>query len=398
MTYKPTLKMKFYFYQERLTHFSPMLTLSINPITKGYTMSGNIFGQIFKLVSFGESHGQAIGGVICGSPPNCDINIEEIQSNLNKRKPGSSPFVTPRLEDDKINILSGIYNGKTLGTPIAFIIPNHNQKSSDYNEYKNIFRPGHADYTYFKKYGFWDHRGGGRASARETAIRVAAGSIAQQILSHIIEPSPIIRSCITRIGPIAIKNINQKIDWQFVQSNEFNCPCPETLPLMIEYINTLKNEGKSAGANILLEVSNVPAGIGNPVFDKIDAILAQALMSINAVKTVAIGDTFDIASQEIGYDEMETQNEKIIFHSNHSGGILGGITSGQDIRAIIGFKPTSSTLQPRKTTNTDGDNITIQIKGRHDPCVALRACPIVNAMAALTLLDQYLVFRGQCGK
>jgi chorismate synthase len=357
-------------------------------------MPGNQFGQALVLTSWGESHGTAIGGVLDGIPPGIQLNTSLIQQALNRRRPGQSIHVTPRLESDEIEILSGLYDGKTLGTPLSFMIKNSNHDSAAYDSYKNIFRPGHADYGYWKKYQHYDHRGGGRASARETAVRVAAGAIAQQVLTTILDVAPLVRAALVQLGTCTISYDHW--DWQEREKNPFFCPDAQAVPVWETYLTKVKDQGRSVGAIIEVCVQNIPAGLGEPVYDKLDADLAKALMSINAVKGVEIGDGFACVSASQGYDEMGNDDE--LFLSNRAGGIIGGISTGQDIICRLALKPTSSTRQPRQTITKDGHVVTTEIHGRHDPCVGIRAVPIAEAMVNLVLADHLLRWRGQCGE
>jgi chorismate synthase len=360
-------------------------------------MSGNTFGSLLRLTTFGESHGPSIGGILDGVPPNMPLDSAAIQQALDKRRPGASAHVTQRTETDTLEILSGVFEGKTLGTPIAFQIRNSDQRSGDYDALKDVFRPGHGDYTYHMKYGHRDHRGGGRASARETAARVAAGAVALQILEHTLGHSVTIRACVTQLGALKTPIPIDAFDWDLVRRDPLRCPCPDTLDTWRAHLDQLVADGRSTGAVIYVEAIGIPAGLGEPVFDKLDADLAKALMSINAVKAVAIGNTFDVHCAAAGYDEMKGSPTGASFQSNNAGGTLAGISSGQPITAIVGFKPTSSSKVTREAATKDGQTIDLQVHGRHDPCVALRATPIVEAMVALTLADHLLRFRGQCG-
>ena len=348
-------------------------------------MSGNTFGRIFTVSTFGESHGSALGCIIDGCPPGIAIDSNEIQAELDKRKPGQSDVTTPRKEDDQVEILSGIFEGKTTGTPIGLIIRNTNQQSQDYQHLKDVFRPNHADITYQAKYGLRDYRGGGRASARETAMRVAAGAIAKKYL-HL---QGVHTQCIvTQIGPIAADTM----DWD--TKNKFNFADPSKVNELDALFEELIKEGDSVGAKLQIVVRGCPAGLGEPVFDKLDADLAKAIMSINAVKAVAIGDLEDTSKRgSVIRDEMS----KTGFKTNHSGGILGGISSSDDI--VIGFtiKPTSSIRKAADTINTKGEDTEISVTGRHDPCVGIRAVPIAEAMTNLVLMDHFLRNRAQCG-
>ncbi len=354
-------------------------------------MSGNTFGKLFTLTSFGESHGIAIGGIVDGCPPGIDLDPQTLQKDLDRRKPGTSRYVTPRRESDESQILSGIFEGKTTGTPIGLIIYNGDQRSQDYLAIKDKFRPGHADFPYLAKYGRRDYRGGGRASARETAIRVAAGAIAKAVLKTLAGIE--IRSYVSQIGKHKLSFDN----WQSVADNPFNCPNDKQTAMLERYLYEIRKSGDSIGAELTVIADNVPAGLGEPVFDRLDAELAHALMSINAVKGVAIGDGFDCISCR-GSEFRDEHRAAAGFLSNHAGGILGGISSGQQIIARAAFKATSSILIAGRTTDTSGQDTEIVSKGRHDPCVGLRACPIMEAMTALVLCDHYLRQRGQNGQ
>ena len=350
-------------------------------------MSGNGFGHLFKFTTFGESHGPAIGCIIDGCPPNIPITEIDIQKWLDKRKPGQSRFTTQRREADKIKILSGIFDGKTTGTPIGLLIENTDQRSKDYTEIKDIYRPGHADYTYQQKYGIRDYRGSGRASARETANRVAAGAVARKILGKGIN----ITGSMIQIGD---KQINrEKWDSDEISNNDFWCPDKSTVPIWERYLDNIRKSGSSIGAIIEISATGVPVGLGSPVYDKIDADIAKAIMSINAVKAVEFGVGFAAAELrgEENADEMRIKDGQPIFTSNKSGGILGGITTGQDIIVRFAVKPTSSILTPRKTVNTLGQEVEVSTKGRHDPCVGIRAVPIGEAMVACVLADHMLI-------
>lgn len=374
-------------------------------------MPGNILGQAFRLTSWGESHGPAIGGVIDGVPPGILLDIAAIQSALDRRRPGQH-LTSPRLEADQLSILSGLFAGKTTGTPLAFQIQNENQSPAAYDDLKHVFRPGHADYAYFKKYGHVDFRGGGRASARETAVRVAAGAIALQVLRHLLDDSQNIhiKGALVQLGVHAIHR--EFWDWDMVTTNPFSCPDPTIIDLWTTYLTDIKDSGLSVGALIEVHAMGIPAGLGEPVYDKLDADFAKALMSINAVKGVEIGDGFASICAPVGYDEMrhavehhenintepyENANPAVVFETNRAGGILGGISTGQPIVCRIALKPTSSTRQPRKTIFHNGDSAEIEIHGRHDPCVGIRAVPIAEAMVALVLADHLIRWRGQCG-
>lgn len=359
-------------------------------------MPGNTFGHFFRLTTWGESHGIAIGGVVDGVPPNLELTTECIQADLNRRKPGSHALTSSRLEKDEIEILSGVFEGKTLGTPIAFMVRNQDHQSKDYESLRSVYRPGHGDYTYQQKYGHRDHRGGGRASARETVARVVGGAIGKVILKNLFGEAVQIKAAITQIGPL---KINPDLwNWDEVSQNPLSCPNKEMIPQWEEYLTATKEQGKSAGALIEVHAIGIPAGLGEPVFDKLNADLAKGLMSINAVKAVEIGQGFDCVAAETGYDEMTLQNDKPAFTSNLAGGILAGISTGEPIVCRVAIKPTSSTLQSRQTVTTDLKETTLSVTGRHDPCVALRAIPIVEAMVSLVLVDHALRWRGQCGE
>jgi len=350
-------------------------------------MSGNTFGKIFKVTTFGESHGKALGCIIDGCPPNLKIDESDIQRDLDRRKPGQSKYTTQRKEDDKIEILSGVFNGLTTGTPIALLIYNKDHKSKDYSEIKNKFRPGHADYTYQKKYGIRDYRGAGRSSARETVARVAAGAIAKKYLSKINKTK--IFGYVSQLGEIKAESI--KI--ADIEKNPFFFPDKKKIIELEEYLTGIRKSGDSIGAKVTIIGKNIPIGLGEPVFDKLDALLAQGMMSINAVKGVEIGAGFDVVSQK-GSEARDEINPKG-FLSNFSGGTLGGISTGQDLHVNIALKPTSSILIPGKTIDQKNKPTTIRTKGRHDPCVGIRAVPIAEAMMALTLCDLYLRHKAQ---
>lgn len=349
-------------------------------------MSGNSFGKLFTVTTFGESHGLALGCILDGCPPGIEITEEEIQVELDLRKPGTSKFTTQRREPDQVKILSGIFEGKTTGTPIGMLIENTDQRSKDYGDISQKFRPAHADYGYTQKYGFRDYRGGGRSSARETAMRVAAGAIAKKFLaSKGIE----VRGYLSQLGPVKA----EKFDWEQVRQNPFFCPDVDKVPEMEAYMNALRKEGDSIGAKISVVATGVKPGLGEPIFDRLDADLAHALMSINAVKGVEVGDGFDVVEQKGSEHRDEMTPEGYL--SNHSGGVLGGISSGQDIIAHIALKPTSSITVPGKTIDVNGEQTELITKGRHDPCVGIRATPIAEAMMAIVLADHYLRNRGQ---
>ena len=348
----------------------------------------NKFGNIFSFTTFGESHGEAIGCVVDGCPSLIDLHESDIQKYLDKRKPGQSKFTTQRQESDEVKILSGVFEGKTTGTPIALLIHNQDQKSQDYGDIKDKFRPSHADYTYFKKYGIRDYRGGGRSSARETAMRVGAGAIARKI----IEKNNIeIFGYISQIGE---KKIDQNsIDFNEINNNELFCPDKKAVGEFSDYLLDIRKKGDSVGAIIEIVARNVPVGLGEPIYDKLDARLASAMMSINAVKGVEIGfgmSSAGLRGSQVA-DEMFNDNGKINFSSNNSGGVIGGISSGQDLVVRFAVKPTSSILIPRKTIDINGNNCEIITKGRHDPCVGIRAVPVGEAMMALVLADFILI-------
>ena len=360
-------------------------------------MSFNTFGKIFRFTTWGESHGPAIGCVVDGCPPNIPISEKEIQKDMNRRKPGNSKFTSQRKEADKVEILSGIFNGKTTGTPISMIIYNKDAKSRDYETIKNKFRPGHADYTYFLKYKIRDYRGGGRQSARETASRVAAGAIAKIVLKKILGKKFKVIGGVVQLGilPCNKNNWNEKE----IRKNPFFCPDKQSIKLWEKYLLSIRKSGSSCAAIIELRASGIPTGLGAPIYSKLDSDIASALMSINAVKGVNIGAGMNSAflSGEENSDEIRGNKNKINFKSNNAGGILGGISSGQDIVASFAVKPTSSILNTRETINTKGKNTKISVKGRHDPCVGIRAVPIGEAMMCCVLLDHYLLNRAQCG-
>ena len=350
-------------------------------------MSGNTFGKSFSVTTFGESHGVALGCIIDGCPPGLEISEAYIQAYLDQRKPGTSKYTTQRKEDDKIEILSGIFEGKTTGTPIGLLIRNKDQKSKDYDNLKDIFRPSHADYAYTQKYGVRDHRGGGRASARETTMRVAAGSIARKYLNDNCGIE--IHGYLKQIGKLSITSI----DFSEVNKNPFFCPDKSLVPEIEKYIDLLRSEGDSVGAKIQINAKNMPLGLGEPVFDKLDADLAKALMSINAVKGVEIGEGMAVAGSKGSDSRDEITPDG--FKSNNSGGISGGISTGQDLLLSIALKPTSSINKEGDTVDKEGKAVKVQVKGRHDPCVGIRATPIAEAMVALTLIDHYLRNRAQ---
>jgi chorismate synthase len=352
-------------------------------------MSGNAFGKLFTVTSFGESHGPVLGCVVDGCPPGMSLSEEDMQKDLDRRKPGQSRFTTQRREDDAVKILSGVFKGKTTGTPIGLLIENTDQRSKDYSKIKDQFRPAHADYTYQKKYGIRDYRGGGRASARETAMRVAAGAIAKKYLLEACGTQ--VRGYLSQLGPIKIDTV----DYAEIEQNPFFCPDLTKVSQMEEYMAALGKEGNSIGARITVIARNVPIGLGEPIFDRLDAEIAKALMSINAVKGVEIGAGFDSIEQKGSEHRDEITEEG--FLSNNAGGILGGISSGQDIIANLALKPTSSIRIPGKSINIVGEAAEVVTTGRHDPCVGIRATPIAEAMMAIVLMDHLLRDRGQTG-
>ena len=350
-------------------------------------MSGNTIGSLFAVTTFGESHGLALGCIIDGCPPGLQLSEADIQKDLDRRRPGTSRHTTQRREPDQVKILSGVFEGKTTGTPIGLIIENMDQRSKDYTKIADRFRPGHADYTYQHKYGFRDYRGGGRSSARETAMRVAAGAIAKK---YLLEKTGItIRGYLSQLGPIKIEHL----DWDVIPTNPFFCPDSSKIKEMEAYMDALRKEGESVGARIEVVATGVPPGLGEPVFDRLDADLAKALMCINAVKGVEIGDGFGCVDCKgtTFRDEITPDG----FLSNHAGGILGGISSGQDVRVSIALKPTSSLRIPGKTINLQNEAVEVITKGRHDPCVGIRATPIAEAMMAIVLMDHYMRHQAQ---
>ena len=356
-------------------------------------MAGNSFGTLFRFTTWGESHGPAIGVVVDGVPPRIPLAEPDIQRWLDRRKPGQSRFTTQRREPDAVKILSGVFEGMTTGTPIQLIIENVDQRSKDYYDNKDRFRPGHADYTYQAKYGIRDYRGGGRASARETASRVAAGAVARKILGESVR----IRAAVIQIGPHRIDRV--RWDWGAVEDNPFWCPDRQTAQLWEGFLDEIRKKGSSAGAVIEVVAEGVPVGLGEPVYDKLDGDLARAIMTINAVKAVEIGAGFAAAalSGEENADEMRMADGRVTFLSNNAGGILGGISTGQDIVLRFAVKPTSSILTPRRTVDIDGNEVDIVTKGRHDPCVGIRAAPVGEAMVAVVLADHLLRHKAQCG-
>ena len=360
-------------------------------------MSDNSFGRLLRVTTWGESHGPALGCIIDGTPPQIALTESDIQHWMDQRKPGTSRFVTQRREPDSVKILSGVFEGKTTGTPIALHIDNVDQRSKDYGEIADKFRPGHADYTYWAKYGIRDYRGGGRSSARETAARVAAGAVARKVLSGILGDGVIIRGALVQIGEKSIDYANW--NWASVEQNPFWCPDPKMAMEWEDYLDGIRKSGSSTGAVVEVRASGIPAGLGEPVYGKLDADLAAAMMSINAVKGVEIGAGFAAArlSGEDNADEIRMDAGQARFNANHAGGILGGISSGQEIVVRFAVKPTSSILSPRATIDRFGAETEITTKGRHDPCVGIRAVPVGEAMMALVLADHLLRHRGQVG-
>ncbi len=360
-------------------------------------MSFNTFGKIFRFTTWGESHGIAIGCVIDGCPPNIALSEKDIQRDMDRRRPGRSKFTSQRKEWDKVQILSGTFLGKTTGTPISIIIYNKDARSRDYETIKNKFRPGHADYTYLMKYGIRDYRGGGRQSARETACRVAAGAVAKTVLKKLIGKKFNITGAVTQLGILGC----DKSSWneKEINRNPFFCPDKKSIKLWEKYLLSIRKAGSSCGAIIELRAKGVPTGLGSPIYSKLDADLSSALMSINAVKGVNIGAGIGVSmlSGEENSDEMKKIGGKTKFKSNKAGGILGGISSGQDIIASFAVKPTSSILNTRETIDKSGKNTKISVRGRHDPCVGIRAVPIGEAMMSCVILDHFLMNRAQCG-
>lgn len=350
-------------------------------------MAGNTFGNLFKLTTFGESHGVAIGGVLDGCPSGIELDLEEIQSELDRRKPGQSAIVTQRKEPDTVEFYSGIFEGKTTGTPIGFAIHNTNQKSHDYSHIKDSYRPSHADYVYDQKYGFRDYRGGGRSSARETASRVVAGAIAKQLLSGIK-----INAFVSQVGDMKLKKSYQDLDLSLTESNAVRCPDVEMAAQMESYIKEVRKEGDTIGGIISCVIQNVPIGLGEPVFDKLHAELGKAMLSINAVKGFEYGSGFEGVKMK-GSDHNDQFNSDGSTKTNHSGGIQGGISNGMDIYFNVAFKPVATVIQGYETIDKEGNKVQTQGKGRHDPCVVPRAVPIVEAMAALVLADYTLLNR-----
>jgi chorismate synthase len=350
-------------------------------------MSGNSFGKLFTVTSFGESHGPAMGCIVDGCPPGMSLTEADLQSDLDRRKPGKSRHTTQRREADEVQILSGVFEGRTTGTPIGLIIHNTDQRSKDYSRIMDRFRPGHADYTYQQKYGVRDYRGGGRSSARETAMRVAAGAIAKKYLRE--RQGLEIRGYLAQLGPLRL----ELKDWSSVEDNAFFCPDPGRVGELEDYMDALRKEGNSVGARINVVATGVPPGLGEPIFDRLDADIAHAMMSINAVKAVELGAGFDCISQKGTEHRDEITPEG--FLSNHAGGVLGGISSGQDILVSMALKPTSSIRLPGQTVDISGNAVEVVTTGRHDPCVGIRATPIAEAMLAIVLMDHWLRQRAQ---
>ncbi len=353
-------------------------------------LSGNTLGKLFKVTTFGESHGMALGCVVDGCPPGFSLTAQAIQFFLDRRKPGKSKYTSQRREEDKVEILSGVFEGLTTGTPIALLIKNGDQRPSDYEDIKDLFRPGHADFTYYHKYGHRDYRGGGRSSARETVARVAAGAIAQLYLKAKLNIE--IVGYLQQLGALMVDFVDEAA----INSNAFFCPNQHQVAALAEYIDQIRRQGDSVGARVTVLARGVPIGLGDPVFDKLDATLAYAMMSINAVKGVEIGEGFASINQ-LG-SEHRDEITKQGFLSNNAGGLLGGITTGQTVKVSIALKPAASIIKPGKTVNTLGEEVSVVTKGRHDPCVGIRAVPIAEAMMALVLMDHYLRHKAQNGE
>ncbi len=360
-------------------------------------MTHNSFGHLFRTTTFGESHGPAIGCVVDGTPPGITLNPTDIQKYLDQRKPGQSRHTTQRKESDSVEILSGVLDGVTTGTPIGLLIRNEDQRSRDYDDIQDQFRPGHADVTYMMKYGLRDHRGGGRSSARETAMRVASGAIARRVLDHLVDGGVTIRGALVQMGTHVIDR--DAWDWGAITTNPFWCPDVRMAATWEMYLDEIRKQGSSVGAVIEVHASNVPEGLGAPVYGKLDADLAAAMMSINAVKGVEIGAGMGAAALrgEENADQMRMQGDKIGFLSNHAGGILGGISNGQDVVARFAVKPTSSILTTVQSVDAKGTDVDVSTKGRHDPCVGIRAVPVGEAMMACVLADHVMRHRAQCG-
>ena len=347
-------------------------------------MPGNSFGKMFRLTTFGESHGIAIGGIIDGCPAGLDIDIEKVQQDLDRRRPGQSAIVTQRKEPDTVEFLSGVFEGKSTGTPIGFMIKNSNQKSKDYSHIKDTYRPSHADYTYDQKYGVRDYRGGGRSSARETACRVVAGSIAKQMLQNIQ-----INAFVSSVGKLELKKDYSELDFSEIEKNPVRCPDPELAKKMESYIKEVRADGDTVGGTVQCVIKNVPVGLGEPVFDKLHAELGKAMLSINAVKGFEYGSGFE-GTRMRGSEHNDLFNNDRSTQTNLSGGIQGGISNGMDIYFKVAFKPVATLMQKQQTINSKGEEVEMQGKGRHDPCVVPRAVPIVESMAALVIADYYL--------
>ena len=352
-------------------------------------MAGNSFGNIFKLITFGESHGTAIGGVIDGCPSGIELDFDAIQNELDRRKPGQSKIVTQRKEPDTVKFLSGIFEGVTTGTSIGFIIENTNQKSKDYSHIKDVYRPSHADYTYSEKYGHRDYRGGGRSSARETACRVVAGAVAKQVISSIK-----INAFTSSVGDIYLEKPYQELDFSLIEDNVIRCPDPEVAEKMISRVKEIRKEGDTIGGTITCVIKNVPVGLGEPVFDKLHAELGKAMLSINAVKGFEYGSGFCGAKMK-GSDHNDLFNQDGTTQSNLSGGIQGGISNGMDIYFRVAFKPVATLIQKQQTIDSKGNKVEMQGRGRHDPCVVPRAVPIVEALSAMVMADFYLMARAR---
>jgi len=352
-------------------------------------VAGNTFGRLFAVTSFGESHGPALGCVVDGCPPGLELSEADLQVDVDRRRPGTSQYTSQRRESDTVRILSGVFEGRTTGTPIGLLVENEDQRSRDYQKIKDRFRPGHADYTYQQKYGFRDYRGGGRSSARETVMRVAAGAIARKYLRERLGVS--IRGYLAQMGPLVL----EPKDLESVHSNPFFCPDPTRIQELEDFIWRMREAGDSIGARVTVIAAGVPPGLGEPVFERLDADLASAMMGINAVKGVEIGAGFKAVEQR--GTEHRDELTPVGFKSNHAGGVLGGISSGQDIVVSLALKPTSSITVPGDTIDLEGKACEIATTGRHDPCVGFRATPIAEAMMALVLMDHYLRFRAQCG-
>ena len=357
-------------------------------------MSDNSFGKLFSFTSFGESHGPGIGCVVDGAPPRMALSEAMIQPYLDRRRPGQNRFVTQRQEEDRVEILSGVFEGQTTGTPIGLLIRNKDQRSKDYGDIAKQFRPGHADYTYQEKYGIRDYRGGGRSSARETAVRVAAGAIADLFLKQALGTPYRVRGGVVQIGPHKINLDN--LDWDNCDKNPFFCPDAEAAAAWEGYLDDVRKQGSSAGAILEIVADGIPVGLGQPIYGKLDTELGAAMMSINAVKGVEIGSGFAAAAMD-GREAGDEMREGPAFLSNHAGGILGGISTGEQIVVRVAIKPTSSILTKRRSINEDGKEIELLTKGRHDPCVGIRGVPVAEAMMALTLADHLMRHHAQCG-